>query len=52
MDGAAVAYRAVGVPLYSSATFAFAPGRQYGLLAFSVLGLVLGAAVLLSGSTS
>ena len=40
-------YLAVGV-----ATFSFAPGRQYGLLVFSLLGLVLGAAVLLSRPTA
>ena len=43
----AVYYVVVGV-----ATFSFAPGRQHGLLVFSVLGLVLGAAVLLSSPTS
>jgi hypothetical protein len=32
------------------ATFSFAPGRQHGLLVFSLLGAVLGAAVLLSKS--
>jgi len=32
------------------ATFSFAPGRQYGLLVFSLLGAVLAAAVLLSRS--
>jgi hypothetical protein len=42
----AVYYLAVGV-----ATFSFAPGRQYGLLVFSLLGAVLGAAVLLSKMT-
>jgi hypothetical protein len=42
----AVYYVMVGV-----ATFSFAPGRQHGLLVFSLLGLVLGAAVLLSGPT-
>jgi hypothetical protein len=31
-----------------AATFSFAPGRQLGLLVFSLLGAVLGAAVLLS----
>lgn len=31
-----------------AATFSFAPGRQFGLLVFSLLGAVLGAAVLLS----
>ena len=36
-------YLVVGV-----ATFSFAPGRQFGLLVFSLLGAVLGAAVLLS----
>jgi hypothetical protein len=30
------------------ATFSFAPGRQWGLLVFSLLGIVLGATVLLS----
>ena len=30
------------------ATFSFAPGRQHGLLVFSLLGAVLAAAVLLS----
>jgi hypothetical protein len=35
-------YLAVGV-----ATFSFAPGRQFGLLVFSLLGAALGAAVLL-----
>jgi hypothetical protein len=39
-------YVVVGV-----ATFSFAPGRQHGLLVFSLLGAVLGAAVLLSKST-
>ena len=39
-------YLVVGV-----ATFSFAPGRQHGLLVFSLLGLVLGAAVLLSRPT-
>jgi len=39
-------YLAVGV-----ATFSFAPGRQHGLLVFSLLGAVLAAAVLLSTST-
>jgi len=43
----AVYYLVVGV-----ATFSFAPGRQHGLLVFSLLGLVLGAAVLLSSPTS
>ena len=38
-------YLAVGV-----ATFSFAPGRQHGLLVFSLLGAVLAAAVLLSRS--
>jgi hypothetical protein len=38
-------YLAVGV-----ATFSFAPGRQYGLLVFSLLGAVLAAGVLLSRS--
>lgn len=38
-------YLVVGV-----ATFSFAPGRQYGLLVFSLLGAVLAAAVLLSRS--
>lgn len=38
-------YLVVGV-----ATFSFAPGRQSGLLVFSLLGAVLGAAVLLSGA--
>ncbi len=33
------------------ATFTFAPGRQHGLLVFSLLGLVLGTAVLLSRPT-
>jgi hypothetical protein len=42
----AVYYVAVGV-----ATFSFAPGRQHGLLVFSLLGAVLAAAVLLSKST-
>jgi len=42
----AVYYVVVGV-----ATFSFAPGRQHGLLVFSLLGLVLGAAVLLSSPT-
>ena len=42
----AVYYVVVGV-----ATFSFAPGRQHGLLVFSLLGLVLGAAVLLSRAT-
>ena len=42
----AVYYLVVGV-----ATFSFAPGRQHGLLVFSLLGLVLGAAVLLSSPT-
>ena len=42
----AVYYLVVGV-----ATFSFAPGRQHGLLVFSLLGLVLGAAVLLSRPT-
>ena len=41
----AVYYLAVGV-----ATFSFAPGRQHGLLVFSLLGAVLAAAVLLSRS--
>jgi hypothetical protein len=36
-------YLVVGV-----ATFSFAPGRQHGLLVFSLLGAALGAAVLLS----
>jgi hypothetical protein len=36
-------YLVVGV-----ATFSFAPGRQLGLLVFSLLGALLGAAVLLS----
>ena len=36
-------YLVVGV-----ATFSFAPGRQHGLLVFSLLGAVLAAAVLLS----
>jgi len=36
-------YVVVGV-----ATFSFAPGRQHGLLVFSLLGAVLGGAVLLS----
>jgi hypothetical protein len=44
--GIAVYYVVVGV-----ATFSFAPGRQLGLLVFSLLGLVLGAAILLSKST-
>ena len=39
-------YLAVGV-----AAFSFAPGRQYGLLVFSLLGIVLGAAVLASSPT-
>ena len=39
----AVYYLVVGV-----ATFSFAPGRQRGLLVFSLLGAVLGATVLLS----
>ena len=39
-------YLVVGV-----ATFSFAPGRPHGLLVFSLLGLVLGAAVLLSPPT-
>ena len=39
-------YLVVGV-----ATFSFAPGRQYGLLVFSLLGIVLGAAVLASSPT-
>lgn len=43
----AVYYLVVGL-----ATFSFAPGRQHGLLVFSLLGLVLGAAVLLSSPTS
>jgi hypothetical protein len=34
-----------------AATFSFAPGRQHGLLVFSLLGVVLGAAVLLSRPT-
>jgi hypothetical protein len=38
-------YLVVGV-----ATFSFAPGRQHGLLVFSLLGAVLAAAVLLSRS--
>jgi len=42
----AVYYVVVGV-----ATFSFAPGRQHGLLVFSVLGLILGGAVLLSSPT-
>jgi len=36
-------YVVVGV-----ATFSFAPGRQHGLLVFSLLGAVLGGAILLS----
>jgi hypothetical protein len=43
----AVYYLVVGL-----ATFSFAPGRQHGLLVFSLLGLALGAAVLLSSPTS
>lgn len=39
-------YLAVGL-----ATFSFAPGRQHGLLVFSLLGVLLGAAVLLSKLT-
>ena len=39
-------YLVVGI-----ATFSFAPGRQHGLLVFSLLGVVLAAAVLLSKST-
>jgi hypothetical protein len=39
----AVYYLVVGV-----ATFSFAPGRQHGLLVFSLLGAVLAAAVVLS----
>jgi hypothetical protein len=42
----AVYYVVVGV-----ATFSFAPGRQHGLLVFSLLGLILGGAVLLSSPT-
>ena len=42
----AVYYVVVGV-----ATFSFAPGRQHGLLVFSLLGLILGGAVLLSNPT-
>ena len=42
----AVYYVMVGV-----ATFSFAPGRQHGLLVFSLLGLILGGAVLLSSPT-
>ena len=42
----AVYYVVVGL-----ATFTFAPGRQHGLLVFSLLGLVLGTAVLLSRPT-
>jgi len=42
----AVYYIVVGV-----ATFSFAPGRQHGLLVFSLLGLILGGAVLLSSPT-
>jgi hypothetical protein len=38
-------YLVVGV-----ATFSFAPGRQYGLLVFSLLGAVLGGAILLSNA--
>jgi hypothetical protein len=39
-------YLVVGV-----ATYSFAPGRQHGLLVFSLLGVVLAAAVLLSKPT-
>jgi len=42
----AVYYVVVGM-----ATFSFAPGRQHGLLVFSLLGLILGGAVLLSNPT-
>jgi len=42
----AVYYVVVGV-----ATFSFAPGRQHGLVVFSLLGLILGGAVLLSSPT-
>ena len=42
----AVYYVVVGM-----ATFSFAPGRQHGLLVFSLLGLILGGAVLLSSPT-
>ena len=42
----AVYYVVVGM-----ATFSFAPGRQHGLLVFSLLGIVLGAAVLASSPT-
>jgi len=42
----AVYYVVVGV-----ATFSFAPGRQHGLLVLSLLGLILGGAVLLSSPT-
>ena len=38
-------YLVVGV-----ATYSFAPGRQHGLLVFSLLGVALAAAVLLSRS--
>jgi len=42
----AVYYVVVGMAMFS-----FAPGRQHGLLVFSLLGIVLGAAVLASSPT-